>query len=103
MQHSAQKYFLLVLRFPFRVVSREGRPFRFRAGSGRPFWVWAGSGQVRAKFVKTFRTDFGSAQGGFMRRPNRPWPRAPRFWGPSAILSHDDPMLTKNLRNCAEA
>jgi len=40
---------------------------------------------------------------GFTHRPNRPWPRAPRFWGPSPILSYDDSILTKNLRNCAEA
>jgi len=27
---------------------------------------------------------------GFTHRPNRPWPRGPRFWGPSATLSYDD-------------
>ena len=40
---------------------------------------------------------------GFMHRPIRPWPRAPRFWGPRAILSYDESILTKKLRNCAEA
>ena len=40
---------------------------------------------------------------GFTHRPNRPWPRAPRFWGPSATLSYDDSRLTKNLQNCAES
>jgi len=32
-----------------------------------------------------------------------PWPMGPRFWGPRATLSYDDSVLTKNLRNCAEA
>jgi len=27
---------------------------------------------------------------GFTHRPNRPWPRSPRFWGPRATL----PMTT---------
>jgi len=33
---------------------------------------------------------------------HRPWPRAPRFWGPRATLSYDDSVLTKHLRNRAE-
>ena len=33
---------------------------------------------------------------------HRPWPRVPRIWGPRAIL-YDNSVLTKNLRNCAEA
>jgi len=37
---------------------------------------------------------------GFMHRP---WPKALRFWGPRATLSYDDSILTKNLRNCADA
>jgi len=40
-------------------------------------------------------------KGGFTHRPNRPWPRAPRFWGPRATLSYNDSILTKNLQNCA--
>jgi len=40
---------------------------------------------------------------GFTHGPNRPWPRAPRFGGPRATLSYDDLILTKILRNCAEA
>ena len=31
----------------------------------------------------------------FTHRPNRPWPRAPRFWGLRATLSYDDSILTK--------
>ena len=40
---------------------------------------------------------------GFTHRPNRPWPRVPRFWGSRATLSYENSILTKNLRNCAEA
>jgi len=35
-----------------------------------------------------------------MHRPNRPWPKVPRFWGPRATLSYDDSILIENLRNC---
>jgi len=30
---------------------------------------------------------------GFTHRPNRPWPRAPRFWGPHATPCYDDSLL----------
>jgi len=40
---------------------------------------------------------------GFTHRPNRPWPRPPRFLRPRASLSYDDSILTENLWNCAEA
>ena len=39
---------------------------------------------------------------GFAHRLNRPWPRALRFWGPSATLFCDDSILTKHLLNCAD-
>jgi len=32
---------------------------------------------------------------------HRPWPRAPRFWGPRATFSYDSSILTKSFRNCA--
>ena len=38
-----------------------------------------------------------SASDGFTHRPNRPWPRAPRFCGPRAALSYDDSIFA-NLR-----
>ena len=34
------------------------------------------------------------ASDGFTHRPNRPWPRVPRFWKPSTTPSYDDSLLT---------
>ena len=42
----------------------------------------------------------GACSDGFTHRPN---PRAPRFCGPSATLSYDHSISTKQLRNYAEA
>ena len=76
------------------------------------------SAQKQLRTSECFRTNLSwrpginKASDGFTHRPNRPWPRAPRFWGPRASLSYDDSILsllyilrdlTKNLRNCAEA
>ena len=43
----------------------------------------------------------GTVRDGFMHRPNRPWPRAPRFWGPRVIIF---PMTTQcQLKICKTA
>jgi len=35
-----------------------------------------------------------SSRDEFTHMPNRPWPRAPRFWGPRATRSYNDSSLT---------
>jgi len=41
-----------------------------------------------------FEVVLGRGRDRFAHRPNGPWPRAPRFWGPRATLTYGDPLAT---------